>query len=55
MSTPESLKGIIPPMITPLNEDFSLDVEHTIRMIQYLIQGEMNGVFILELRVRRRV
>lgn len=34
-------------MITPLNEDFSLDVEHTIRMIQYLIQGEMNGVFIL--------
>lgn len=47
MLTQETFKGIIPPMITPLNEDFSLDVEHTIRMVHHLIDGGVDGIFIL--------
>lgn len=34
-------------MITPLNEDFSLDVEHTIRLVHHLNEGKVDGIFIL--------
>lgn len=39
--------GIIPPMITPLNPDYSLDVEHTIVMVNHLLEGGVHGIFIL--------
>ncbi|WP_026951395.1 dihydrodipicolinate synthase family protein [Algoriphagus mannitolivorans] len=39
--------GIIPPMITPLNPDLSLDVDHTEKMISHLIRGGVHGIFIL--------
>lgn len=39
--------GIIPPMITPLNPDYSLDVDHTIRMVNHLLEGGVHGLFIL--------
>ena len=44
-STP--FRGIIPPMITPLRPDFSLDIAHTERLIEYLIDGGVHGIFIL--------
>jgi 2-dehydro-3-deoxy-D-pentonate aldolase len=43
----ESYWGIIPPMITPLQSDLSLDVDHTERLIEYLIEGGVHGLFIL--------
>jgi len=40
-------KGIIPPMITPLKADFSLDISHTEILIEHLIEGGVHGIFIL--------
>jgi len=34
-------------MITPLRPDFSLDIAHTERLIEYLIDGGVHGIFIL--------
>ncbi len=39
--------GIIPPMITPLYPDFFLDVAHTEKLIEHLIEGGVHGIFIL--------
>ncbi|MBC6366900.1 dihydrodipicolinate synthase family protein [Algoriphagus sp. AK58] len=47
MKTPASFYGIIPPMITPLNPDYSLDVDHTIVMVNHLLEGGVHGIFIL--------
>lgn len=44
-STP--FRGIIPPMITPLRPDFSLDIPRTERLIEHLIDGGVHGIFIL--------
>ena len=41
------LKGIIPPLLTPLTEHFNLDVSALHRLIEHLVQGGVHGVFIL--------
>jgi 4-hydroxy-tetrahydrodipicolinate synthase len=41
------LKGIIPPMITPLTEDGKLDKKGLANLIDHLITGGVHGVFIL--------
>lgn len=47
MNPSHSFQGIIPPMITPLNPDFSLDVAHAEKLIEHLIEGGVHGIFIL--------
>jgi 2-dehydro-3-deoxy-D-pentonate aldolase len=47
MTPSSAFFGIIPPMITPLNEDCSLDIAHTQKLIDHLIQGGVHGIFIL--------
>lgn len=47
MNLEHTFQGIIPPMITPLNSDFSLDVAHTEKLIEHLIEGGVYGIFIL--------
>lgn len=47
MFLPSTFFGIIPPMITPLNSDLSLDVPHTEKMVTHLIEGGVHGIFIL--------
>jgi 4-hydroxy-tetrahydrodipicolinate synthase len=47
MTLTQSFQGIIPPMITPLNADFSLDVACTEKMIEHLIEGGAHGIFII--------
>lgn len=47
MKNPVEFHGIIPPMITPLNADYSLDVAHTIRIVDHLLEGGVHGIFIL--------
>ena len=47
MNLDHTFQGIIPPMITPLNADFSLDIDHTEKLIEHLIEGGVNGIFIL--------
>src|SRR5690606_19846133 len=41
------LKGIIPPMVTPLNTDGGLDVKGLERLIEHLINGGVHGIFLL--------
>lgn len=47
MSPSNAFQGIFPPMITPLNSDFSLDVAHTEKLIEHLVEGGVHGIFIL--------
>ncbi|WP_034256244.1 dihydrodipicolinate synthase family protein [Arenibacter latericius] len=41
------LRGIVPPMITPLNFDGSLDLDCVKKLIEHLISGGVHGIFIL--------
>ena len=44
---PRPLRGVITAMVTPLNEDLSLDGKGVTRLIEHLIQGGVHGIFIL--------
>ena len=46
-SAPHSFKGIIPPMVTPLLEDESLDLNSLNLLTEHLIKGGVHGIFIL--------
>ena len=41
------LRGIIPPMITPLKGNDCLDREGTVRLTEHLIKGGVHAIFIL--------
>lgn len=41
------LEGLIVPLITPLNPDESLDEEGLARVIEYVLEGGADGVFVL--------
>lgn len=41
------LCGIIPPLVTPLKDNETLDIESLERLIEHLIQGGVHGLFIL--------
>jgi 4-hydroxy-tetrahydrodipicolinate synthase len=43
----KNLKGIIPPLITPLKDIDTLDIEGLERLIEHVIAGGVSGVFIL--------
>jgi len=47
MTITHPLKGIIPPLITPLNSDFTLDKESLKKLLNHVISGGVHGVFIL--------
>ncbi len=40
-------RGIIPPVLTPLHTDGSLDLESLDRLVDHLIAGGVNGLFVL--------
>ena len=41
------LSGIIPPLVTPLVDNETLDVESLERLIEHLIEGGVHGLFVL--------
>ena len=41
------LRGIIPPLVTPLLDNDTLDIEGLKRLIEHVIQGGVHGIFIL--------
>jgi 4-hydroxy-tetrahydrodipicolinate synthase len=47
MSEFTSLRGIVPPMITPLKDRDTLDVEGVDRLVDHIIAGGVHGLFIL--------
>ena len=44
---PQPLRGIIPPMVTPLADRDSLDVAGLERLIEHILSGGVHGLFIL--------
>lgn len=44
--TKHKLKGILPPMITPLSAPDSLDVEGVERLVEHMVRGGVHGVFV---------
>jgi len=40
-------KGVITPVVTPLQEDFSLDKQGLSNVIEHMIAGGVHGLFIL--------
>ncbi|SKB01174.1 4-hydroxy-tetrahydrodipicolinate synthase [Prosthecobacter debontii] len=47
MSLPQPLRGIIPPLVTPLSGRDTLDVAGLERLIEHLLSGGVHGLFIL--------
>lgn len=41
------LKGVVPPLLTPLDENYELDVAALERLIEHVIEGGVHGIFIL--------
>ncbi|MHC4402400.1 MAG: dihydrodipicolinate synthase family protein [Planctomycetota bacterium] len=46
-TVPKPLCGIIPPMVTPLEDRETLDVAGLERLIEHILSGGVNGLFIL--------
>jgi dihydrodipicolinate synthase/N-acetylneuraminate lyase len=44
---PAPLRGIIPPMVTPLSDRDTLDAAGAERLVEHLLAGGVNGIFIL--------
>eukprot|EP01031_Cornospumella_fuschlensis_P053425 gene53425-65254_t len=47
MPLPQPIRGIIPPLVTPLSDRDTLDVPGLERLIEHLITGGVSGLFIL--------
>ena len=47
MGTYKKIRGIIPPMVTPLLSNNELDIDGTERLIEHILAGGVNGIFIL--------
>jgi 4-hydroxy-tetrahydrodipicolinate synthase len=47
MNSKDKIRGIIPPMVTPLLGQDTLDAEGTDRLVEHLIEGGTAGIFIL--------
>ncbi len=45
--TPHALSGIIPPLITPLTEQRSLDQSGLTKLLRHVLDGGVHGIFIL--------
>ena len=43
----KGLRGVVPPVVTPLNADFSVDYPSFTRVIEHLIAGGVHGLFFL--------
>jgi 4-hydroxy-tetrahydrodipicolinate synthase len=41
------LRGIVPPMVTPLCDDDTLNVDGLERLIEHILSGGVHGLFIL--------
>lgn len=47
MKFPDQLTGIVPPMVTPLRANYSIDEDSMRRLVDYLIDGGVTALFVL--------
>lgn len=45
--TTATLTGVIPPVCTPLTEDFQVDTASLVRLLDHLLDGGVDGLFVL--------
>ena len=43
----EQIKGIIVPMVTPLDDDGKIDFQGTENLVEHLVRGKVQAIFIL--------
>lgn len=46
-SNPKLLRGVVPPVCTPLTADYQVDEKSLRRLVNYLIDGGVHGLFVL--------
>ncbi len=44
---PVELRGIVPPVVTPIDADGNVDMESLNRLVEYLLAGGVHGLFVL--------
>jgi len=44
---PKPLKGVVPPMVTPLLDNETLDVAGLERLVEHILEGHVHGLFLL--------
>jgi 2-dehydro-3-deoxy-D-pentonate aldolase len=47
MTTPKRFRGVVPPLITPVDSQGSLDEESLGRVIDHMVDGGVDGIFII--------
>lgn len=47
MPIPTPLTGVVPPVCTPLTPDRDVDVPSLIRLVDHLVEGGVDGLFVL--------
>ncbi|NGN67038.1 dihydrodipicolinate synthase family protein [Streptomyces sp. A7024] len=47
MTLPAPLTGVVPPVCTPLTPEYEVDTESLTRLVDHLVGGGVNGLFIL--------
>ncbi|MEV6103576.1 dihydrodipicolinate synthase family protein [Streptomyces sp. NPDC051940] len=47
MTLPSRLTGVVPPVCTPLTPDYEVDTASLIRLVDHLVEGGSDGLFIL--------
>ena len=47
MTTATALTGVIPPVCTPLTPDFEVDTASLTRLVDHLLAGGVDGLFVL--------
>ena len=44
---PKPLRGVVPPLVTPLLDNDTLDVEGLERLVEHILGGHVHGLFLL--------
>ena len=44
---PEPLRGVVPPLVTPLADEYNLDLQGLEKLIEHVISGGVHGLFLL--------
>ncbi|GAB3565815.1 dihydrodipicolinate synthase family protein [Spelaeicoccus albus] len=47
MTTIDRLTGVVPPLVTPLNDDYSVDENSLTRLVDHLLSAGVDGLFVL--------
>ena len=44
---PQPLRGVVPPLVTPLKDEYNLDLPGLEKLIKHVLAGGVHGLFLL--------